>query len=665
MSDRQALRRFWITITILTGISLVFRLLMLDEFLRENPLAEIPRVDARTYWDMAGTIAAGQWLGETPFLSAPLYPYLLGLVRKCGGSLLAVYIIQLVMHLATGVVVARVVRIRFGVWTAILAAAIFFSMTEPAISVTRVLANTLQLFLAALLWWRWVVLAENVNRWSGTLAVGGLIGLFALAYPAAMLLVPAFGLWMWWQGARRGAAFARAAVGVLAAIVVISPATLHNFLMHGEFIPITAHSGVTLAQGNNPDAKGNITEIPGISMRREEMHLDAASQYQAIHGHEGSWRQIDRHFRSIVINWWRSNPAAALQLIAKKAYYYLTVKNYDDIMSHAIEREAGFADRAILAPVATPWIFGCALVGLIAAFRRPIRNAPELLLALLPLLVVLIFFYSPRYRMPAVPVLCGLSAYAIAYCYRFRLPVWLVVLPFILPLPLAIYNARQGIDSPDRIRAHFLQDLSQAQLQLGDQRLADKRSKDAEARYASAVELWNGNVAAHDSLASIYIRQGRIDDAIREYETVACLQPKHLPAHYRLYNANCLRQNYSAAADALRRAIKAVPGDVQACLTLAWLLATCPDDRVRDGKQALRYAQAIGSTTNADALDIRAAAHAEIGDFTQAVAVAEKALQQARRGGNPQQADLIQQHLEIFRAGKPCRSAPRPIRGRN
>jgi 4-amino-4-deoxy-L-arabinose transferase-like glycosyltransferase len=662
--NQISLRKSCAILATLVGLALVLRLFMLDEFLRENPLAEMPRVDARTYWDMAERMADGQWVSDTPFLSAPLYPYLLGVIRTLGGGLLAVYIVQLVMHLATGVVVAWTTRIRFGELAGIVAAALFFSLTEPAISVTRVLANTLQLLLVALLWWRWATLSEHGSRWCDVLLAGALIGLFALAYPAAILLIPLYGLWLWWHGSWRAPALARALAGTVLAALIISPATLHNLILHGELIPITAHSGITLHQGNNPDARGNITALPGISMRREQMHVDAARQYQAIHGHAGTWREIDRYHRRLAFDWWLENPLAALRLFGDKFYYYLTVRNYDDIMSTAIEREAGLADRAILAPLATPWLFGFALVGLLAVLRRPIRYAPEWLLTLLPLLVVLVFFYSPRYRMPAVPLMCGLSAYAVTHCRRFRLPTLIVIIPFFLPLPLYVYNRATGIDSPEHVRGHFLRDLSEAQMQVGDRRLAAGEYAQAEARYRSALALWDDNVAAHDGLGTVYLRQGRLDDAIREYQEVVRLQPGNLPAQYRLYNAYCLPQNFRAAANTLRRVTRQAPQDAAARLTLAWLLATCPDDRVRNGEEALQHAQAaqrlIGGE-RCDVLDVLAAAHAELGHFDQAVSLAEEAVQQAQRQGQQQQASTIEQRAASYRAGKPCRAPPRPI----
>jgi tetratricopeptide (TPR) repeat protein len=263
-----------------------------------------------------------------------------------------------------------------------------------------------------------------------------------------------------------------------------------------------------------------------------------------------------------------------------------------------------------------------------------------------------------------VPVLSGLSAYALACCRRFRLPTVVVVIPFLLPVPLYVYNHLRDIDTPEQVRGHFLRDLSEAQSQVGDRRLEAAKLAQAESRYRSAIELWGGNVPAHDGLGAVYMRQGRLDDAIGEFETVARLRPEQMATQYRVYNAYCLRRDFAAAAAVLRRAVQKAPQDAQARLALAWMLATCPDARARDGDEALRNAQAarrLVGNDRYDVLDVLAAAHAELGQFDRALTLAEQAAKQASQHGHQDQARLIEQRVVNYREGKPCRAPPRPI----
>ena len=590
-SESQPIRGFWLALAALCGLALLLRLAILDEFLRENVIAESPWSDGEVYWNMAGRMADGHWLGQTPFLSAPLYQYLLGLIRTLGGGLLSVYILQIGMHVGTGVLLGWTTRLRFGAAAGLLAAGLFLVLTEPAVSSTRIMANTLQLLLVVALWWRWALAAQrDVLRWPDVVVVGALVGLLALAYPPAILLVPVYGLWTWARAGWRRAAVLKALVGIAAAILLISPATLHNLVLHGEFIPITAHSGITLRQGNGPTAAGIGVNIPGVSVRRDKMHTDAARVFRNTYGREGTWREIDGHFRREALDYWSKHPRDTLVLLARKLYLYLNARNYDEIMPTVTERELGIGGRAILAPLAVPWLFGAALVGLIAVLRRPLRFAPEWMLGLLPLAVVLLFFYVPRYRLPAVPLMCGLAAYALTHCRGFRAPTALSIALFLLPAALYVVNLKlvtvvTVIDSPDYVRTYFTRALAEAEVMAGDQRTATQRYSEAEQRYHAAIELWDESFLAHQQLGILHAHRHRLDDAVRELSEAVRLNPEYAPLHVHLYNVLRIQKRYAEAAAALRSVTRLAPRMERAHLALAWLLATCPDDQARDGRQ--------------------------------------------------------------------------------
>jgi hypothetical protein len=408
-------------------------------------------------------MAAGQWTGSTPFLAAPLYPYMLGVARSLGGGLHAVYILQLVMHIATAVLIAWATRLRFGAWAGLLAAALFLAMTEPAYAATRILANTLQGLLIALLWWRWIELSLSGYRWGNVVIVGGLIGLCALAWPPAMMFMPLCGLWLWLCCGRSGMGIVKGLVSIAVAALVISPATLHNLLGHGEFIPISAHDGITLMQGNGPTAIGVPSTIPGISREQSKMHKDASDLFEKVHHRRGSWREIDAYFRQQVISAWARNPRAALHLFGTKAYLYFTSQRYDDgMMPIALEREYGLADRAFLAPLPTPWLLGPAFVGAIACLCKPVKRLPEWLLFFTPLVVVIAFFYLPRYRLVGAPLFCGLAAFALTQFRTWRFPRPIVLVAFLIPVYLSI-QAPPAVDHAKPLRDNFVKAMTATQ----------------------------------------------------------------------------------------------------------------------------------------------------------------------------------------------------------
>ena len=88
---------------------------------------------------------------------------------------------------------------------------------------------------------------------------------------------------------------------------------------------------------------------------------------------------------------------------------------------------------------------------------------------------------------------------------------------------------------------------------------------------------------------------------------------------------------------------------------LAWILATSPDDGLRNGTEAVRLAERACELTHYDEplfIGTLAAAYAESGRFPEAVTTAEKAEQLATTAGLTDVAAKNRQLLELYRAGK-------------
>ena len=121
-----------IALAILLGVGLLSQTLIVAQQLASDPLALTPVNDARVYWEWAGDIASGKLVGATPFLSAPLYPYLLGILRAFGGGLVAAYVLQAALHLATVALLFRAGERRFGLAAGFTGAALYLALLEPA-----------------------------------------------------------------------------------------------------------------------------------------------------------------------------------------------------------------------------------------------------------------------------------------------------------------------------------------------------------------------------------------------------------------------------------------------------------------------------------------------------------------------------------------------------
>lgn len=102
--------------------------------------------------------------------------------------------------------------------------------------------------------------------------------------------------------------------------------------------------------------------------------------------------------------------------------------------------------------------------------------------------------------------------------------------------------------------------------------------------------------------------------------------------HYHHAHSLVRDGRYAEAAKHYRRAIELAPDhlDSEVYVFAAWLLSTCPIRDVRNGRRAIEYATKacdISDWLEPWPMVALAAAHAEVGEFSKAVAVQKKAVE--------------------------------------
>jgi tetratricopeptide (TPR) repeat protein len=175
--------------------------------------------------------------------------------------------------------------------------------------------------------------------------------------------------------------------------------------------------------------------------------------------------------------------------------------------------------------------------------------------------------------------------------------------------------------------------------------------------YTKAVELDPELTVAHRGLGRACHIDGQLDAAVRHYDEAVRLAPND--AYAIASRADVLSDlgHYAEAAADYERAIQADPNLSHAHSGSAWLLATCPDDSIRDPQLALERAQtAIDLTGGEDAasFDTLAAAQANNGDF----AGATQSIEQAVRLANPGEKQAYQDRLSLYQQNIPFRLEP-------
>ena len=196
-------------------------------------------------------------------------------------------------------------------------------------------------------------------------------------------------------------------------------------------------------------------------------------------------------------------------------------------------------------------------------------------------------------------------------------------------------------------------------LNLGQAMAMQGRLAAAAEHYQAALQFRPGDALTHLKYGQILMQQGKIRPAILQLQAGIIFQKRGRPAaDTRIQLAALYYQtgHYRHAAAQLRLAIQTETNSVDALNNLAWILATCPNHRLRSGPEAVTAAERACELTgfqSATPVSTLAAAYAEAGRFPEAVNTANRALQLQNATGNFQQAAVNQQLLAFYQAGRP------------
>jgi tetratricopeptide (TPR) repeat protein len=169
------------------------------------------------------------------------------------------------------------------------------------------------------------------------------------------------------------------------------------------------------------------------------------------------------------------------------------------------------------------------------------------------------------------------------------------------------------------------------------------------------------DAAAHSALASALAENADVVSAADQLGYVMMLRPEVEQAHAQLRQ---ILLSLAKGPDALPRLHEIAansPDSPRMLDELAWLLATYPDSTSRDGMEAVRLAERACTLTERRIpalLDTLAAAYAEAGDFSEAINVAQEALNRARSAGDGDAIKLSESILGSLRENLPYRQEP-------
>jgi tetratricopeptide (TPR) repeat protein len=163
-------------------------------------------------------------------------------------------------------------------------------------------------------------------------------------------------------------------------------------------------------------------------------------------------------------------------------------------------------------------------------------------------------------------------------------------------------------------------------------------------------------VEARLALGDVLRRHGRLQPAMTAYEETLRINPRSAEARFGYAMALVRLNRYREARDWLDESVRAFPERPEFAHALARILAAAPDGSVRDGRRAMTLVQQLfAGDKSSDVVETMAMVAAELGDFTQAVAIQREVLDAARSAGQPADVTRLSGNLRLYEQGRPNR----------
>jgi len=359
----------------------------------------IPGSDAKDYDNLAVNILSGDGFYEVvngqkaPVTRrTPLYPlFLAGIYAIFGHSYIAVKIIQAVLGALLCIIIFFIANIIYNDRSIAIISAFLVVIYKPFVSgfhyyggPALILSEYLYMFLVGLSILALLLYIKKENKEFGILA-GILMGLSILTRPdfATYPFLLIFCLFCAYRLSIKRVVKRYFIVYFFIALT-LAPWVLRNYIVEGEFIPLTSHGGLTFFLGNNSSANGG--------------WADPEDYAGKVYG----MKNVSDYERNIIwfkkaIGELKSDPGRIPRLIIKK------------ILVHWVPFEKGI--KVFNPYYAVILLFGS--IGILFLRKNSIMEMALLTILLSTTLTAMIIWGEPRHRYPYEPYLIIFAALAI------------------------------------------------------------------------------------------------------------------------------------------------------------------------------------------------------------------------------------------------------------
>jgi hypothetical protein len=432
-------------------------------------------------------------------------------------------------------------------------------------------------FVFWLLIWQ-IIRTETAPSPARHFAHGLLLGVAAMGVAAILFLVPLFlaAIVLRRTSIRRFAiAAALLIVGIFAGT---APCWIHNYAVARDPVFLSAHGGINLWLGNNPEATG-YPRFPGLHAGQGQMLRDSIDQAEAAAGRPLKRSEVSRYWSSKAREFISTNPGSWLKLLARKFENFWNAFEYDDLGVIVNLRE-----HWVLFPgLHFGLIAALGLSGAILSWRAFPTSRWVAAAIALQLAAILPVFVTERYRLPVVPGLLVFAALGVQQLWnhlvmanygRAALPLGVIALSAVfVAIPrhdpslwaLEAYNAGRfaletnnlaaAEDHLQRARA-LVPDNAETNFALGNVRFAQNNSVAARDFYQAVLKIDPQHKGALNNLGVLALNENDSARALDLFRRALLLEPRNPKTHYLLAKALALAGDRDHARTEAMRAVE-------------------------------------------------------------------------------------------------------------
>jgi len=191
--------------------------------------------------------------------------------------------------------------------------------------------------------------------------------------------------------------------------------------------------------------------------------------------------------------------------------------------------------------------------------------------------------------------------------------------------------------------------------------LMDEGKPEAALNYCrESVRLNPKSQFSHNNLGIVLAELGQFDEALGQFSEAAQLDAHYAPPRFQTGRILLKQGRDAEAMPYFYEALRIEPENLQMLTYISRVLAADENSQIGNGPAALALAtkaSQLAGKAQPVALDTLAMAYAATGHFDEAVQTGQEAVNLARTAGQKDDADIMQQRLELYRKHQPWRES--------